>query len=60
MTVLELLNLYDADCEQYEINIVADGSTHSMSIDEAIDSVYRDYEVSMIGVEDNMLIMYLA
>lgn len=60
MTVLELLNLYDTDCEQCEINIVVDSSSHSMSIDEAVDSVYRDYEVSMISVEDNMLTMYLV
>lgn len=60
MTVLELLDLYDTDCEQCEINIVVDGSTNLMSIDEAVDSAYRDYEVSMISVEDNMLTMYLV
>lgn len=60
MTVLELLDLYNTDCEQCEVNIVIDGSDHVMPINEAIDSVYRDYEVSMISVEDNMLTMYLV
>lgn len=60
MTVLELLDLYDTDCQRCSINIVVDGSAHLMSIDKAIDSAYGDYEVSMIGVKDNTLIIHLT